>query len=191
MPGKKDSTEKFNSMIPEINYDKREYPFAAPQEELDVQDAPFWRRTVAYALDMLFFYFVFFQVFMVIYLPKVGLNLESFSEMENYVRSTPSAYAHLIAGFVAASFVFLFYFMLFEKNFKTTPGKKIMGLGLLSGREITYTDVFLRNLTKTVLLVLLPIDLIGLPLYGRRFTELLTSAKVIYHKPLVVNGWMT
>ena len=171
-------------------FDFQEYEFDAFPEKSTL-NAPLWRRAVAYVLDILFFYFLFFQIFTAIYLPKIGLSLDNFSEMELYVQSTPSAYAHLIAGFVAASFVFLFYFALFERNFKTTIGKKITGLSLLSEKEITYKDVFLRNLTKTVLLVLLPIDFIGLPFYGKRFTEMGTNIRVIYRKPLfLIKRWM-
>ncbi len=183
MPRKKVSGKKADASD---SYALEDYSGFEEFQENAFEDAPFWRRLVAYLLDAVFFYFSFFQIFMMIYLPKVGLGIENFSEMESYILGTPSAYAHLIAGFAAASFVFLFYFMLFEKNFKTTIGKKIMGLRLSSEKEISYKDVFIRNLTKSAMLPLLPIDLIGLFFYKKRFTEMLTSIKVIYSKPLIL-----
>ncbi len=193
MPKRKISKKDIEMKIrePEI-IDEGEYVFDIPQQEVDIQAAPFWRRVVAYLIDAIFFYFLPFQIFMAIYLPKVGLGFENVSAMQAYINAMPTAQMRLIVGFVAALFVFLFYFMLLEKNFKTTIGKKIMKLQIGGKKELSYWDVFIRNLTKTVLFYLLPLDLLGIVFNkGQRFSEKITNTKVIYFSPLslVYESW--
>ena len=162
-----------------------EYEFKLPQEEVTVSDAPFWRRTLAYIIDCAFFYFVPFQIFMYIYLSKTGLLFSDIAGLQEYVMHNTSAQIKIMVGFVAVLFVFLFYFMLAEKNFKTTFGKKIMGLEV-SGK-LTYWNVFLRNLTKTVLFFVLPVDIAGLFVWKQRFTEKISGTKVIYYIKLALS----
>ena len=163
--------------------DGGEYVFGVPQEEIDVQNAPLWRRAIAYLIDILFFYFFPFQIFIAVYLPKVGLGLDDIPAMEAYINSNPDASMRMIIGVIASLFVFLAYFMLFEKNFGTTIGKKIMKIRI-DKKDLTYKDTFIRNLTKTVFIFLLPFDLIGLALNGQRFTEKWTNTKDIYESRL-------
>ncbi|MCD6575820.1 MAG: RDD family protein [Nanoarchaeota archaeon] len=160
------------------------FEFILPEGEVGEQNAPFWRRAVAYVIDVFIFYFTFFQIFIAIYLPKVGFNLEEVDLVEQYVAASPDAALRLFVGLVVASFVLLFYFMILEVSFGTTIGKKLMGLRV-SGK-LNYINTFLRNLTKSVFVFLLPIDIIGIFLYGRRFTESLSKTKVIYHNKLSV-----
>ena len=162
-----------------------EYEFKLPQEEVTVSDAPFWRRTLAYAIDCAFFYFVPFQIFMYIYLSQTGLLFSDIAGLQEYLMHNISAQIKIMAGFVAALFVFLFYLMLAEKNFKTTFGKKIMGLEV-SGK-LTYWTVFLRNITKTIFVWALPIDLAGIFVCRQRFTERISGTKVIYYIKLALS----
>ena len=172
--------KNLNMNIKEIQIDDMgEYAFDFPQEEIDSQKAPFWRRAAAYLIDVTFFYFFLFQIFIAVYLPKVGLGLDDISAMGSYINSSPDASMRMIVGVVSSLFVFLAYFMLFEKNFGTTVGKKIMKIKI-DKKDMTYKDAFIRNLTKTILIFLLPLDLLGLALYGQRFTEKWTNTKVIY-----------
>ncbi len=145
----------------------------------------FWRRAIAYIIDATLFYFTFFQIFMLIYLPKAGFSLEDISTMSEYVAHSPDASFRFLIGLIGVSFVFLFYLAMFEKNFGTTIGKKIMRLSI-SG-ELNYKNAFGRNLTKSILLPLLPFDVIGIFTSGERYTERLTKTKVIYHNDLSLN----
>ncbi len=162
-----------------------QYDFKLPQHELDFANAPAWRRAAAYLIDCLFFYVLLFQIFMMIYLPMVGLDFKNMSELEAYVAAVPGAMNLLIVGFVSSLFAFLVYFMLVEKNFNTSIGKKLMGLHIKSKNKLTYKDTFFRNITKTVLFFMLPIDLLGmLDNKKQRITEKITGTKVIYHTKL-------
>ena len=74
--------------------------------------------------------------------------------------------------------------MILEKNFKTTIGKKIMRLEIKSDKELTYWNLFVRNLTKTVLFLFLPLDMISWFFTKQRFTEKLSGTKIIYYNQL-------
>ena len=188
---KKESSNSYNEtfiedIIKEIE-DGEEYDFKIPQQELEADSAPIWRRVAAYLIDCLFFYIVLFQIFMMIYLPMVGLDFKDMSELETYLAAVPSAMNLLIIGFVSSLFVFLVYFMLVEKTFNTSLGKKLMKLQIKGERKLTFKDVFLRNITKTVLFFILPLDLMGMVDSNKqRFTEKITKTKVIYYPTLIL-----
>jgi uncharacterized RDD family membrane protein YckC len=148
----------------------------------------FIKRSLAYLIDLIFFYFVLFQLFNIIFYPMVGLSFSDVNAFTSYVMSNNMAMAKFAAGITTALFVLLAYFMLFEVELDTTLGKYIMHLKL--NKEITYWQAFLRNLTKSVLFFLLPIDAIGFLLFGKRFTELLAgNASVVeFGKHINING---
>ncbi len=162
------------------------YNFEIPQNKVSYQKAPFWKRTLAYLIDCLFFYLIPFQIFMMIYLPKVGLGFDDMSEFEKYIMSSPELIGLLFIGLVSTLFIFLLYFMLVEKNFKTSIGKKLLKLKIKSKNKLTYKDVFIRNITKTIFVFLLPIDLFGISITGQRFTEKIAGTKVIYYVRLLI-----
>jgi len=142
----------------------------------------FWRRAAAYVIDVFLFYFTFFQMFMLIYLPKAGFGLDDISTMSEYVAQSPDAAFRFLMGLVGVSFVLLFYLAMFEKNFGTTIGKKVMGLSIEG--KLDYKNAFARNLTKSIFLPLLPFDLMGVFIDGNKFTDKLTKTKVIYRNNL-------
>lgn len=166
-----------------------DYEFKLPQEEVSFAEAPFWRRMAAYLIDCAFFYFLPFQIFMYIYLSKTGLMFSDVSALQEYVAYSSSAQIKLIAGFVAVLFVFLFYFVLAEKNFKTTIGKKVMGLKV-SGKKMTYWTILLRNLTKTILFFAMPLDLIGIVFWKQKISDIISGTKVIYYMKLALSYGM-
>ncbi len=164
-----------------------EYSFEIPQKEVGESNASLWKRIAAYLIDCSFFYLVLFQIFMLIFLPMVGLDFETVADLEAYVIANPHALGLLTIGFFSSLFIFLAYFMLVEKNFKTTIGKKLMKLEIKSENTLTYTDVFFRNITKTVMFFLLPFDLLGmLDNKNQRFTEKLSRTKIIYYMRLSI-----
>lgn len=164
-----------------------DYSFEIPQKEVGESDASLWKRIAAYLIDCSFFYLVLFQIFMLIFLPMVGLDFETVADLEAYIIANPQALGLIAIGFFSSLFIFLAYFMLVEKNFKTTIGKKLMKLEIKSENKLTYTDVFFRNITKTVMFFLLPIDFLGMfDKKNQRFTEKLSRTKVIYHMRLSI-----
>lgn len=165
-----------------LKYAEEEIEVKLPQEEVGIETPPIWKRAVAYLIDLIFFYFSFYQIFMIIYLPRVGLLFSSAEQMKSFLSTNPEAMIKVIVGLVGILFILLFYFVLLEKNFKTTVGKRIMGISL-SG-EITYKNVIIRNLTKSILLPFLLIDVLGYLYIGKRFSELKT--KDIYSTHLLI-----
>lgn len=166
-----------------------EYVINLHNEEVETVNAPFSRRTIAYIIDSVFFYFVLFQIFSSIYLPLTGVPLEAgISEMQTYMASHPDAFGKIMIGMSGGSVVYLFYFVLVEKELGTTLGKAVMGLKVVSAdnRTISYYQAIVRNLTKTILLPFMLIDLLGMFWTGgkQRFSDVLVGTKVIYKSEL-------
>lgn len=176
--------------IPPVSkIEEGEYFFDFPKEEIGEQLAPLWRRVVAFLIDFAFFYFFLFQIFMGIYLPRVGLKFENIPEIKEYLINVPEANMKVIVGLCATLIILLSYFVFFEKNFGTTIGKKLLNLKLIG--ELNYKNIFIRNLTKSVFLFLLPIDLLGLFFFNQRLTEFLSKTKVIYsiNLSIIYESW--
>jgi uncharacterized RDD family membrane protein YckC len=169
--------------------DNEEYIVELPQQEVKTRHADVWRRAVAYLIDCVIFYFVFFQIFMLVFIPMAGIPMsEDLDVMERYIETNPSIGAKIFAGTVATSFVFLFYFMLSETILGASLGKSIMKLYVVDNeiKSITYQKAVIRNLTKTILLPLLLVDLSGLLwTNGRqRLTDSIAGTNVIYSPKL-------
>ena len=189
MPRKKSKKRKDIVELPVLpEVEDGEYEFISPQKEVDFQSAPLWKRAVAYLIDLAFFYFLFFQVFVLVYFPRIGVDITNSSAFERYIEYYPGGMGKVIAGIVVALFILLAYFALFERNFGTTVGKKLMKIKLK--KTPSYYEAFIRNLTKSIFIFLLPIDLIGL-FFGKRFSEIPFHNRVVYLSNLYVEygGW--
>ena len=170
-----------------------EYVFDLPQEEVKIQNAPMLRRLGAFFIDALLIYFVFFQIFMLIYLPMIGFPAEAgMNELQEYFAANPAMMGKVAIGMFALLVIGLFYFTLTEKVFRKSLGKKMMGLEIVFKYDRNYGRLLLRNLTKTILFPFLVIDLLGIFFNknGQRFTEKLAGSKVIYEPKLnVIYDW--
>jgi len=154
-------------------------------EEVEIINAPLYRRVVAYIIDLFFFYLVLFQIFFMIYLPVTGIPTSAgFSEIQDYLVTHPSAAGKMIIGVFGATVVYFLYFVLVEKEFGTTVGKYVMKLKVVSVNHhaLSYLQTLTRNLTKTVFWPLIGIDLLGVTLTKekQRFSDILAGTKVIY-----------
>jgi uncharacterized RDD family membrane protein YckC len=165
------------------------YSYNLPEGEIEIIDAPLWKRLAAYLIDTVFFYFVFFQIFIGIYISSIGIPLDAgYTELSNYLATHPVASGKVLIGFFGAAIVYLFYFTMTEKEFGTTLGKWVMKLRVvsLSGNSLSYSQALVRNLTKTVLLPLLPIDALGVLITKEKqgFSDIITGTRVIYRGEL-------
>jgi len=85
---------------------------------------------------------------------------------------------------IASLFVFLLYLVLLEKFVGFTLGEKILRLKVVGKKNLS--NLFLRNLTKSILIVLLPLDAINMFFTKdkQRYTEALSGTKVIYEQSM-------
>ena len=166
-----------------------EFEYVLPQKEIDLEAPPFWKRLAAYAIDLAIVYFLFYQIFLMIYLPRVGFPVtDNASQLEAFVSSNPTAYMQALVAVFMGLFLLWVYLSVCEKNLGYTFGKQILHIVTVSkaGKPLTYKQAFLRNLTKSVFFFLLPLDYLG-SLFSKnreRISEYLSHTKVIYYKPL-------
>lgn len=169
----------------EVEEGAEEYQFGLPQDEVEIEPAPILKRTFAYLIDLAIFYFIFFQIFMMIYINITGIPAAgSIGMFEAYIAENAEAATKVFTGFVGSLFVFLFYFMVTEKVLGASMGKHFLKLKVvaLNNREITYWQAFVRNITKTVLFPFLVFDILGIfwTANKQRLSEMLAGTKVIY-----------
>lgn len=156
-----------------------QYTFRLPQRSVSAKPAPLLRRLLAYAIDFAIFYFILFPPFIMAYSSLRGIPSEM---LDNLVLSRGMEAMKIIALQFTSLTIFLFYFTITEAEFGASPGKILLGMQV---QNAGYASSILRSLTKTVLLPLLPIDMLGLLLKkNQRITELLSGTKVIYSKKL-------
>ena len=165
------------------------YEITLPQEEVEIEKAPLWKRAVAYIIDLAVYYFIFFQIFMMIYIAATGIPFsEDVTAIQNYIEFNPELGVKMFTGFVGTTFVFLFYFVLTERVLGGSFGEMIMKLKVVAidGEEISYWRAFLRNLTKSVFIPLLVFDVVTLfwTKEQQRLTEIISGTKVIYSPKL-------
>lgn len=165
-----------------------DFSYRLPQKEVEAEPAPLWRRIVAFLIDYVFVYIVFFQVFLLIYLSMAGIpDVSDVFALQNYASANTAVLAKMVVGTVVLFFIALFYFMLCETIFHATLGKKMLGLIVVSDSgKLDYWQSFVRNLTKTILLPILVFDFVAIMFTEgrRRFTEILAATKVIYYPKL-------
>lgn len=150
------------------------------------KSAPLSRRFGSYLLDLLIFYFIFFQPFVAITGYFSGITTESIVYCsDNHGKSYCIPVINFATSVVISSlFIFLLYLVLLEKFVGFTLGEKILRLKIVGNRD--FTRIFLRNITKSILVVLLPLDLISMFFTKdrQRYTEVLSGTKVIYEQSM-------
>ncbi len=135
-----------------------EYSITLPDEELLPSPAPLLKRSIAFLIDLLVFNFIIYSLFMAVFKHVSGLS-EELLTLE-YVSLNPSILG-AFTGAVGASLVLLLaYFALFEYVFGMTIGKQFLGLKI-TAKNPNISTFIARNIFKSLLLPLLPIDLLG------------------------------
>jgi uncharacterized RDD family membrane protein YckC len=166
----------------------RDFFYQLPQKEVEPEPAKLWQRAVAFLIDTLFVYFVFFQIFLRIYMPLAGIPVtKDYAAMVNYIQTNSFIFTKMAVGIFAFFVIYLLYLVLCEVKFHMTLGKKLLRLRVVSGEgKLSYTQAFLRNFTKTLLFPILLADLIPV-LFTKdrqRFLEIFANTKVIYYPKL-------
>ena len=140
-------------------------------------------RFIAFIIDMTLI-FVVFTLFFIFQLILVDFHID---EIRWYAMRIP--FGFLFAGIPMVIFI-LCYFIIAEKTFSTTLGKKLLGLIVVdeSGINITWAQSLIRNSTKVPFLTsFLPFDfLFGIlseKTRGRkqRVLDFVAGTKVVHH----------
>ncbi len=151
-----------------------EYYYELPQETIK-EDAPFSRRAGAFIIDMIVFYFLLYAPFISVFQEVSGIKDELITA--DYLLSHPQITASLAAASLSSLVIFCFYLSLMEYAAGATVGEQLMGLSVTQAK---IWDLVARNLTKSILIALLPLDLLGLPVYKQKFIDHYLRIKVIY-----------
>ncbi|HDQ60019.1 MAG TPA: RDD family protein [Candidatus Woesearchaeota archaeon] len=192
---KKKSAKKAKAPIAykqEEPLDAEEYAFSLPQENIDTTHPFLWQRTAAYIIDVLIIYFSLFQIFMYIYVGKTGIpTAGSVQELHAYMISSPSVYSKMLIALFALLVILWTYFSVSEILIGTTFGKGLFSIFVASSNKekITADQIFLRNLIKSLLFFLLPLDLLGVAFNRnkQRFSEILSNTMVINYNHLSID----
>ena len=119
-----------------------------------IKSASWGKRFIAFIIDMASM-FVVFTLFFIFQHILIGFHLE---DIQWYEMRIP--FGFLFAGIPMVIFI-LGYFIIAEKTFSTTLGKKLLGLIVVdeSGINITWAQSLIRNTTKVPFLTsFLPFD---------------------------------
>ena len=150
------------------------------------RSASWGTRFIAFIIDMASL-FVIISVFFVFQLILVGFHIDVIKWYEMRI-----PFGFLFAGIPMVIFI-LGYFIIAEKTFSTTLGKKLLGLIVVdeSGINISWTQSLIRNTTKVPFLTsFLPFDfLFGIlseKTRGRkqRVLDFVAGTKVVHQKRL-------
>ena len=148
------------------------------------KSASWGKRFVAFIIDMTSM-FVVFTLFFIFQYILIGFHLE---DIQWYEMRIP--FGFLFAGIPMVIFI-LCYFIIAEKTFSTTLGKKILGLVVVdeSGINISWAQSLIRNTTKVPFLTsFLPFDflfgIVSEKTRGRkqRVLDFVAGTKVIHQK---------
>ena len=148
------------------------------------KSASWGKRFIAFIIDMTSM-FVVFTLFFIFQYILIGFHLE---DIQWYEMRIP--FGFLFAGIPMVIFI-LCYFIIAEKTFSTTLGKKILGLVVVdeSGINISWAQSLIRNTTKVPFLTsFLPFDflfgIVSEKTRGRkqRVLDFVAGTKVIHQK---------
>ena len=163
------------------------YMYDLPQENMKEESAPFWRRTMAFLIDLLVHNFLFYGIFIEVFMLTSGLRGGLLNY--DYLLLHPELINAMFGVLVASSVIFCFYMALSEYAFGFTVGKMFMGLWV-TGKPGLWGFVA-RNLLKSTLILFLPLDLIGLFFFKRRLVDLSLSVNVLYEEKIrLTQGFM-
>jgi uncharacterized RDD family membrane protein YckC len=158
-----------------------EYVFSLPQEQVKFKLAAIKKRILAYIIDLIFFYFTFFSLYMSIFTSFFSISENT--DLAALFSSDQVLMNRFAIAVYLSSFILLFYFILFEKE-GGTIGKMILRLRVIGENNLDYPQLIIRNATKTFLFFLLPFDLLGFILIGKKFTDNFSKTNVYEQEKL-------
>ncbi|AJF60910.1 TPA: RDD family protein [Candidatus Woesearchaeota archaeon] len=154
-----------------------------PKKRVMTANAPAWKRTLSFAIDILIIQFVIFMPYSGV-VQRVIPTSRDFTQNYNYIAANPDAINSLIPAFAVMFLLVFAYFVIFELKFGQTPGKMIMRLKLQTEKKerITFLNVAIRNLAcfpVFPLWLLWIADPAYLFITGSRLSDRLTKTKII------------
>lgn len=159
----------------------QEYIYELPQQNIKTSQAPFSRRAIAYVIDLIIAYLVFYTPYITVFQLVSGISDELLDI--NYLMINQKIMIALITALVCSLFILFIYLSLSEYLLGRTFGKQLMGLSVSGNKSLD--ACLLRNLTKSILIFLLPIDLLGFLTRGNdRLTSIAAKTKVLYEYKL-------
>ncbi len=138
------------------------------------------KRLLAFIIDLLVFNIAFFNVFMISFKLTSGFRNELLTT--TYLSAHPQIVGELLGVLTTASVIFCFYLSLSEYYYNFSVGEYLMNIRISEFKSIN--QLIIRNSIRSTLLLLLPIDLIGLLLFNERISDRLLGIKVLYNNNL-------
>jgi uncharacterized RDD family membrane protein YckC len=165
--------------------DEPVYIYGLPDDEVKQVKPGLFRRAGAYIIDLAIFYFIFFQIFFMIYSSMAGIPVGGTPQAyTTFILNNSAVYMKLITGVFASGFIFLCYLVVSEKYLGATPGGRMLGLKVISldKTEMTFTRLINRNLLKSVLILFIILD--SIPVFftknKQRYSEIVSGTKTVY-----------
>jgi uncharacterized RDD family membrane protein YckC len=139
------------------------------------QFAQFWKRLLAYVIDMLVISFI-------VIAPFIEEKTSNFNWESLFSVSTQAVTTEIILTTIALALLSLVYWVFMEYTIGQTVGKVILGLEVQSekGKKKRLSQIILRNITK-ISTALIAVDTLYLLITKKhqRFTEKLSKTVVI------------
>lgn len=148
--------------------------------------ADFNVRSLAFLIDVIIFFFLILMPFSSIYYEIAGIDVENLTIDE--AMNNPEILGILGIGYFSCLIIFAFYLSAFEYLFGGSVGKKMMNLTVVGkNKKLTLFQAVIRNLSKSVLINLLPFDcfLMIFDPQKRRVSDYLANTLVISNKKVV------
>jgi|GEM_PF-2750319 len=154
-----------------------EYIYELPQDNIKISQAPLSRRAIAFVIDLIIFNLIFYTPYITVFQLTSGISDELLEI--NYLMAHQELFTAVLTAVVCSLFILLIYLSLSEHLLGRTFGKQLIGLSVSGTKSLN--ACLLRNLTKSVLIFLLPLDLLGfLSKSNDRLTSIAAKTKVLY-----------
>ncbi len=137
-----------------------EYSITMPEHELLPSPAPLTKRALAFIIDLMVFNFIIYSPFMAAFQASSGITDELLTI--EYITLNPEILGAVIGALGASLVLLLAYLTLFEFFLGITVGKQFLKIKVVSIKERSFIPFIARNLFKSLLFPLLPIDLLGI-----------------------------
>ncbi|MBD3312674.1 hypothetical protein GF352_04450 [archaeon] len=171
-----------------MDEDSIDYYYEMPQEKVLEEDAPLWRRFIAFFIDLIVFNFLLYTPFIQVFQLTSGIRGGLLTM--DYLLINPALMDMLLGVIAASTVIFCFYLALSEYVLGNTIGKQVMGLWVKG--EPGLWGFVTRNLLKSTFILLLPFDLIGLITKRQRFIDQALGVKVLYEERIkLIEGFNT
>jgi uncharacterized RDD family membrane protein YckC len=155
-----------------------------PKERTIIANAPLWKRTAAFFLDILLIQIIIVGPFTGIIESKIPLS-DDFMANYNYFQAHPELVGELSIILGIIFFLAFAFFIIFEYRMRQTPGKMLLNIHVAPenrNEDITFFKIVIRNL---VFIPIIPFTLLWIvdPLYllftGRRLSDVISKTMVV------------